>query len=106
MAESQLELVLGALEHMRDRGILTLEPRADAQAAFVAEVEQKSQGTVWTDGGCTSWYFDETGRNSSLWPGFTFAFRRRARFRPHEYLLEGKAHEQHAGEPVLQYAAK
>jgi cation diffusion facilitator CzcD-associated flavoprotein CzcO len=88
MAESQLALVMGALEHMRARGLACVEPRAEAQARFVADVEQKSRGTVWTDGGCTSWYFDETGRNSALWPGFTFSFRKRARFRPHEYRLE------------------
>jgi cation diffusion facilitator CzcD-associated flavoprotein CzcO len=88
MVESQLELVLGALEHMRAQGLASLEPKPEVQARFVAEVAQKSRGTVWTDGGCRSWYFDETGRNSSLWPGFTFSFRRRARFCPHEYLRE------------------
>jgi cation diffusion facilitator CzcD-associated flavoprotein CzcO len=92
MMESQLELVMGALEHMRTRGLTSLEPRAEMQAAFVAELEHKSQGTVWTDGGCTSWYFDQTGRNSALWPGFTFSFRRRARFRPEEYRLARHQH--------------
>jgi hypothetical protein len=36
---------------------------------------------VWTSGGCSSWYLDESGRNSTLWPRFTWQFRRRtARF--------------------------
>ena len=38
-------------------------------------------------GGCSSWYLDRTGRNSAIWPGFTWAFRRRLRrFRPGDYL--------------------
>jgi hypothetical protein len=44
-------------------------------------------GTVWMQGGCVSWYMDATGRISTLWPGFTFTFRRRVeRFEPSEYV--------------------
>ena len=31
---------------------------------------------MWNAGGCASWYLDETGRNTTLWPGFTWPFRR------------------------------
>jgi cation diffusion facilitator CzcD-associated flavoprotein CzcO len=88
MVESQIELVLGAILHMRANHLKTLEPRASVQAAFVREVDRKTTGTVWTSGGCSSWYLDKNGRNSTLWPGFTFSFMRRARFRPAEYTLE------------------
>ena len=33
--------------------------------------------TVWMTGGCSSWYLDPTGRNTTLWPDFTFRFRQR-----------------------------
>jgi hypothetical protein len=40
---------------------------------------------VWSSG-CSSWYLDDTGRNGTLWPDWTFAFRRRAsRFDAAEY---------------------
>jgi cation diffusion facilitator CzcD-associated flavoprotein CzcO len=97
MIESQLALVLGALRHLRKHGLGTLEPRPEEQARFVAEVDRGMQGTVWTTGGCASWYIDRTGRNSTLWPGFTYQFRRRCRFRPAEYLLEGRCD---AGRPI------
>ena len=29
-------------------------------------------GTVWMKGGCQSWYLDDKGRNSTLWPDWTF----------------------------------
>lgn len=87
MIESQLQIVLGALEHLRAHALTTVEPTAEAQARFVEAVHARMPGTVWLAGGCASWYLDETGRNSTLWPDFTFSFRRRARFRPAEYVM-------------------
>ena len=35
---------------------------------------------------CQSWYLDDTGRNSTSWPSFSYAFRRRTeRFDPEAY---------------------
>ena len=34
-------------------------------------------GTVWNTGGCASWYLDANGRNTTLWPDFTWRFRQR-----------------------------
>ena len=31
------------------------------------------------NGGCASWYADENGNITTLWPGFTFNFRRQTR---------------------------
>ena len=75
---------------MQRKSVAALEPRPDAQAAFVADVDQKMQQTVWQTGGCKSWYMDTTGRIAALWPGSTFAFRRRvATFRAGEYQVVG-----------------
>jgi len=69
-------------------GASAIEPRPEAQSAFVAEVQRRMEGTVWVAGGCASWYLDPTGRNSTLWPDFSWRFRRRvARLRPEEYVL-------------------
>jgi hypothetical protein len=32
--------------------------------------------TVWTTGGCDSWYLDANGRNTTVWPGTTGEFRK------------------------------
>jgi hypothetical protein len=37
------------------------------------------QRTVWNTGGCTSWYLDASGRNTTIWPGTTTEFRRATR---------------------------
>jgi cation diffusion facilitator CzcD-associated flavoprotein CzcO len=88
MIEAQIEHLLGALAHMRRHGAHAIEPRPEAQAAYVAEVRRRMSGTVWVAGGCASWYLDATGRNSTLWPDFSWRFRRRvARLNPADYAL-------------------
>ncbi|HEX8353717.1 MAG TPA: NAD(P)/FAD-dependent oxidoreductase [Pyrinomonadaceae bacterium] len=87
MIEAQIEFFMNALGYMERHGVETIEPRPEAQDAYVREVERRMEGTVWTSGGCASWYLDRTGRNSTLWPDFTWRFRRRvARLDPAEYL--------------------
>jgi cation diffusion facilitator CzcD-associated flavoprotein CzcO len=86
MIESQVAYVVGALKHMARRRAATLEVRADALDAYVREIDAGLAATVWNAGGCRSWYLDRTGRNSTIWPGPTFRFRRRVReFDPAPY---------------------
>lgn len=92
MIESQIEHVLNAIASADARAADVLEPRAEVQAGFVADVDRRMRGTVWLAGGCRSWYLDSAGRNSAIWPGSVGAFRRRvAPFRESEYRLEGHA---------------
>jgi cation diffusion facilitator CzcD-associated flavoprotein CzcO len=94
MMESQLTQLLKALEHMRRNGLAAIEPTPQAQQRDSAEVDRKMAGTVWTAGGCNSWYLDSTGRNSTLWPGFATTFRLRLRrFRPRDYQPVGASRE-------------
>lgn len=77
MIEAQVAQVMLVLREMERRGARAIEPSVEAQAAYVADVERRMRNTVWVAGRCTSWYLDRTGRNSSLWPDFTWRFRRR-----------------------------
>ena len=87
MAEAQADYVLAALAHMRAGAIGAIEPRAEAQRTWNAAVQRRMEGTVWLAGGCSSWYLDRNGLNTTLWPGFSFRFRRALRrFDPAEYL--------------------
>lgn len=90
MIESQVEVMRAAVRHLRETRAGAIEPRRAAQDAFLADVDHRLEGTVWNAGGCASWYLDATGRNSTIWPGFTFDYRRRAvAFDPSEYHLHG-----------------
>jgi cation diffusion facilitator CzcD-associated flavoprotein CzcO len=87
MVESQIAYVIDALRTMSARGAGTIEVSADAQAAFNVAVDQRMVDTVWSSG-CASWYIDETGRNSTLWPDWTWRYRHRtARFDAERYRL-------------------
>ena len=75
MAESQIAYLMDALRTMDREGATAVELRAEAQKAYNDRVQKKLEGTVWNTG-CASWYMDEQGRNVTLWPDFTFVFRR------------------------------
>lgn len=93
MIESQISYVMDALRTMDARGSIACEPTPDAQAAFNAIVQRRMRGTVWTKGGCASWYLDAHGRNTTLWPGSSWTFRRATRrFEVAEYALFEPAH--------------
>jgi cation diffusion facilitator CzcD-associated flavoprotein CzcO len=76
MIESQLNYVLDALRTMDARGAGSIDVRPDVQARYNAAIQKRLRNTVWNAGGCASWYLDHTGRNTTLWPGFTWPFRR------------------------------
>jgi len=79
MIESQVAYVDDALQTMDAEGLAVLETTPEAQAAYRDLIAEKSRGTVWLAGGCASWYLDEHGHNSTLWPDFTFRFRKLTR---------------------------
>ncbi len=79
MIEGQIAQVRRVLAERKKRGARTVEPTQQAYEAFTSEVHQKSKKTVWVAGGCSSYYLDDNGKLSTIWPGFTFSFLRRAR---------------------------
>ena len=79
MIESQIAYIVDALKTMDAEGLRQVEVRPEVQRSFVDGVRSSMRNTVWTRGGCTSWYLDAQGRNTTLWPSFTFTFRRRTR---------------------------
>ncbi|MEA2376076.1 MAG: hypothetical protein QOD53_2539 [Thermoleophilaceae bacterium] len=87
MIESQVEHVMQALRAMRTGGAGSVEARPEAMERDVREIDAKMQTTVWNTG-CASWYVDRTGRNSTIWPDWTWRFRQRAEhFDPADYVL-------------------
>lgn len=73
--ESQISYIVSALQQMGAGQIGAVEPRPEVQAAWNDDMHRRMSRTVWSRGGCASWYLDEHGRNTTLWPRTTFAFR-------------------------------
>jgi hypothetical protein len=62
--------------------------------AIAERVDEALRGTVWETGGCTSFYIDASGRNATLWPDWTWRFRRLCeRVDPAAYELSSRARE-------------
>lgn len=74
--ESQITYVADAIATVDRLGLRTVEVRKDVQDKFNRELQGKLVGSVWNTGGCASWYLDKHGNNTTLWPDFTFRFRK------------------------------
>lgn len=74
MIESQLEFVMQHFDALDASGARAIEPREDATRDYNEMIQSRFPGSIWASG-CASWYLDETGKNRTLFPGATFAFR-------------------------------
>jgi cation diffusion facilitator CzcD-associated flavoprotein CzcO len=79
MIESQIAYVLDALRTMDARALAAVEPKPRALERWNLDIQRRMRRTVWSTGGCSSWYLDSHGRNVTLWPRTTFTFRRLTR---------------------------
>jgi cation diffusion facilitator CzcD-associated flavoprotein CzcO len=66
MIEAQVRYVMDCLRW----GAGEVEVREDVQRDFNTALKAKMDRTVWKSG-CRSWYLNENGTNSTIWPGFT-----------------------------------
>ena len=114
MIEAQLHYLIEGLRFMDRRGLDVIEVRERVQRSYDEELQRRLQGTVWNSGGCASWYMNEQGKNTTIWPGSTWPFRRRLRnFDPSDYELRRRVSSAGAppgsaspgaGQPAERYA--
>ncbi|WP_433629384.1 flavin-containing monooxygenase [Nocardia sp. CA-120079] len=76
MIESQINYIADALATVDRLGLRTVEVKRAAQDTYNKNLQGKLVKSVWSTGGCASWYLDKHGNNTTLWPDFTFEFRR------------------------------
>jgi cation diffusion facilitator CzcD-associated flavoprotein CzcO len=69
MIEAQVRYIMSALKQMRRRKIRAIGVLPRSAARFADMLEKRMAKTVWQRGGCQSWYQDEQGRNTTMWPG-------------------------------------
>ncbi|UXA19669.1 NAD(P)/FAD-dependent oxidoreductase [Mycobacterium sp. SMC-4] len=88
MIESQIRYAAQAMAAADRVGAATVTPTRAAQDRYNAELQRQLGGTVWSTGGCRSWYLDEHGVNRTLWSGMTWQYwLATRRFDPSEYTL-------------------
>jgi cation diffusion facilitator CzcD-associated flavoprotein CzcO len=92
MIEAQLEYVLRALAAMDRLSASVIEPTPEAERTYNEQLQRALGPAVWSTGGCTNFYLDASGINTTLWPHRAAAFRRGlSRFRTDEYVFDGSA---------------
>ncbi|MFF3452206.1 flavin-containing monooxygenase [Streptomyces sp. NPDC002667] len=76
MIESQLNYMADFVRQLDVLGgRVALDARPAAVDAWNHRVQERMKRTVWNTGGCTSWYLDANGVNTTVWPGTTTEFR-------------------------------
>jgi cation diffusion facilitator CzcD-associated flavoprotein CzcO len=94
MIESQLNYLMECVQQMQRGGAEVFEVRDEVQQHFNDRIQRQLEGTVWTSGGCQSWYIDANGKNTTIWPGFTWPFREQTRhFSTADYELRTRRRE-------------
>lgn len=74
MIESGAAYAIDAITTIRARKLHSVEVKAEVQARYNAALQRRLARGVWSSG-CRSWYLDALGRNDTIWPGFSFAYR-------------------------------
>ncbi|MGR0306601.1 flavin-containing monooxygenase [Acinetobacter beijerinckii] len=86
--EAQLAYILDMLKKVQAQQIETVEIRAEVLEQYNDEIQEALKNTVWNIGGCSSYFIDRNGRNSTLWPWTTFEMRSRLAYCDlNDYLL-------------------
>lgn len=96
MIEQQVRYAGMAMQSVIERGARALTPKQRAQERWNRKLQKKLKGTVWSIGGCQSWYMDKYGHNTTLWSGMCWQYWLAMRFfrtREHRYFGKARATE-------------
>ena len=86
MIEAQVHYIMEALKTMQARQARSTDVKKEVEQKYNEEIQAKLSRSVWQSGGCVSWYQTQSGKNVTLWPGFTFTFMNRTKhFEPEKY---------------------
>ena len=86
--EAQLKYIVDAINKTRDQQISTIKVNATKSAGYNQALQSSLQDTVWNSG-CSSYFIDKNGLNSTNWPWTTFYMRKRlSRFKLSDHVIE------------------
>ncbi len=101
MLEAQIEHVMRALAERRERNAKWLDVRPEVVQRFNRWLHERLRKSVWATG-CKNWYLTRSGKNTTLWPGFTFTFGKLTRrFDPRDYVFSADTRSTVAALPTM-----
>jgi cation diffusion facilitator CzcD-associated flavoprotein CzcO len=67
ITEHQVDYIISMLDHMKANSIASVHAKTSAFQAYNDAMADGIGNTTWATGGCTSWYFDKSGK-PNLYP--------------------------------------
>lgn len=74
MLESQFDYVLKCIQAVEKKKARSIDVKQKVMRRYNLDIQEQIGATVWQSG-CTSWYQNESGKNTNNWPTFTFTYR-------------------------------
>jgi cation diffusion facilitator CzcD-associated flavoprotein CzcO len=73
--ETQARYVVRAIRTLRRTGARALVARPEAEQRFQEKLKPRFARTIWSIGGCRSWYLDDSPSGTVIWPDSTARYR-------------------------------
>lgn len=71
--EAQYDYVAMYTKRLLKKGLKYMDVKEDVQNRQFEEFQNRMKNSTWLSG-CKSWYLNEDGTNSTMWPGFSFEY--------------------------------
>jgi len=86
--ESQLKYINETIIAIKKNYWKSVEIKESVENAYNLKIQKLLSKSVWQTGGCKSWYQTASGKNTALYPTFTFLFRKAtSNFEPALHLI-------------------
>jgi hypothetical protein len=79
MVECQMGYIVQVLREMMRRGAKVVRLKEAAELNFQTELKKEMKKTVWAQGKCQSWFGNEKGQVTALWPQSCISYWRKTR---------------------------
>ncbi len=87
MIESQSQYITQCIRNIKENKLKYIDVKKEVENNYNQELQERLKKSVWADS-CNSWYVTKSGKNTTLWPGFTIEFKAKTfAFNPMEYNL-------------------
>ncbi len=86
--ESQIKYIMQAINEMKQNNWKTIEIKEDVETDYNKKIQKKLSKTVWQTGGCKSWYQNKWGKNTTLYPDFSYVFRKASKFVKNDHWIK------------------
>ena len=74
--ESQIRYINNCIQAVLRQNKRSIEVKSEAEQKYTDMIHQEMVRTVWYTGGCNSWYKSKSGKVTTMFPGFSFTYRR------------------------------